>query len=201
MYEIKITPEMKKQAFQFAKEKVESGTAYARTEKRYAPISDADIPYLGLDDKSEQWLKKTDRKTKNQIAHWYVGKVAEQAGQESLKNLGIPHKCPDKWKVVADPYFRDTTDALIFPNTPKEAKVNFRAGWRSNHVRLIVPKDMLRNQPSDFYVGIKLDLPANKAFVYGYTGRDKLEWDDSLPIPNPAIPYNDLNDLSGLKDP
>lgn len=201
MYEIKMTPEMKEQALKFAREKVESGTAYARTEKRYAPISDADIQYLGLDGKTEQWLKKMDRKTRNQIAHWYIGKVGEQTGQESLKNLGIPHKCPDKWKVVADPYFKDKTDALIHPNTPKEAKINFRAGWRSNHTRLIVPKDMYHRQASDFYIGILLDLPGNKAYIYGYAVRKELEWDDTLPLPAYSMPYDKLHALSDLKDP
>ena len=200
MYEIQITPEMKTKALDFAREKVESGTAYARTEERYAPISDADIPYLGLDDKSEQWLKKVDRKTKNQIAHWYVGKVGEEVGQEVLATLDIPHECPDKWKVVADPHFRDKTDALIYPNTPKESKVNFRAGWRTNHKRLIVPPDMYRNQPSDFYIGMRLDLPENKVYVYGYAVRDDLEWADYLPLPAYAIFYDELKDLSELKD-
>ena len=201
MYEVQITPEMKKRAFQFAKEKVESGTAYARTESRYTPVGNVDIPDLGLDDATEQWLITINRQTKNQIAHWYVGKVAEEVGQEVLASLDIPHECPDKWKVVADPYYRDKTDALIYPNTPKEAKVNFRAGWRPNHRRLIVPPDMYRSQPSDYYIGMRLDLPKNRGYVYGYAVRDELKWDDSIPLPAYTIPYDELNDLNELKDP
>ena len=200
MYEVQITPEMKEKAMGFAREKVESGTAYPRTERQYVPVGDVDIPDLGVDKETEQWLRKLDRPIKNQIAHWYVGKVAEQIGQKVLETLKIPHKCPDKWRVVVDSYFKDTADVIIYPNTPKEKKVNFRAGWRAFHTRLIVPPDMYRNQPSDFYVGVRLDLPGNKAHIYGYATRNELRWDDSLPLPAYALPYTELRELDELKN-
>jgi hypothetical protein len=197
MYEVRITPEMKEQALNFAKEKVESGTAYARTEEIYMPVGDAEIPYLGLDDKTAEWLKKMASKKRNQIAHWFVGKVGEHAGQEAFKILDIEHECIDKWKVVVDPHFGDKCDTQIYPRTPEAATVNFRTGWLPKHRLILVPPDM---KPSDYYVGIKLDLKRNKAYVYGYAVRSEMEWNEHIPRPAYTIPYDSLHDLSGLKD-
>lgn len=198
MYEIQITPEMKTKALGFAREKVESGTAYARTEEQYTNISDAEIPYLGLDDKTEQWLKKMERKKRNQIGHWYVGKVGEEVGQEVLATLDIPHECSDKWRVVADPHYGDKTDALLYPGTPKQSKVNFRTGWLPKHRLVLAPPRM---KSSDHYVGIKLDLKQNKAYVYGHAALSEMEWNENIPRPAYTIPYNELNDLNELKNP
>jgi hypothetical protein len=93
-----------------------------------------------------------------QLQRLFIGKLTELIGQEALKNVGIPHFCPDKLKVMEKMDYRDVADCIIYPNTDKEKSVDFKSAWQRYHSRILIPQDQYFTQKKDLYIGIKLHL-------------------------------------------
>lgn len=81
-----------------------------------------------------------EKEKEEQYQHLFIGKLAESIGQEGLTKTNIPHSCPDKLKVVEEPFYKDVADCILFPNTDKQMKADFKSAWRSFHSRILVPE-------------------------------------------------------------
>lgn len=138
-----------------------------------------------------------------QIERLTAGKIGEQLGQEALSGVGVPHICPDKFKVVPKMSYGDVSDCTIHPGTEKEKKVDFKCAWKPFHIRILVPQDMFVSQHKDLYVGVKTNIEELKAEVYGYATREELE--TKHPVQNfgegPAywVFLDEMHDLDDLK--
>lgn len=110
-----------------------------------------------------------------QLERLTAGKIGEIVGQKVLDKLGIPHECPDKFKVVEEMEYKNEADSIIYPKTDKEKTVDFKTAWRPFHTRILVPEDMFESQYKDIYVGIKVDFKQGNAQVYGYVMRQEME--------------------------
>ena len=139
-----------------------------------------------------------------QIERLTAGKIGEQVGQEALLRLDIPHVCPDKFKVVQEMSYGDVADCIIFPDTEKEKKVDFKCAWKSFHIRILVPQNMFISQYKDIYVGIKIDIGVRKADVFGYATRQELETKHSVQDFGEGPAYwvylKEMHDLDNLKN-
>ncbi len=148
MITIKITDDMLKSAQEFAEKKAPT---------RYRRLS-GDIN------------RETD------IARLYIGKLGDLVGQEGLYKLEIANRClEEKLFVSKDKFFKDRGDSFIFPDTPKQKVVDFKAAWRSFHIRILVPDDQVKSQPKDMYIGVRLDIDNKIGEVIGFVTLEELK--------------------------
>lgn len=140
--------------------------------------------------KQESSYKRLGEKDKEeQYQHLFIGKLTELIGQEGLNQLGIPHYCQDKLKVVEEVFYKNVADCILFPNTTKALTTDFKSAWRSFHSRILVPRDQYFRQKKDIYIGIRLrcidtePIPTFPNFrrtaeIYGWVKREELHEPD-----------------------
>jgi hypothetical protein len=109
----------------------------------------------------KQQLKIPSEKPQEQFLRLKIEKIGEEIGKEALKILKIPYD-----------YINDTI--VIFPNTLKQKTIEFKTLWELYHTRIQIPKDVFISKPRDIYIGIKLRLEINKAYIYGYITYEEL---------------------------
>lgn len=130
-----------------------------------------------------------EKEKEEQHQHLFIGKLTELIGQEGLRNANIPHYCPDKLKVVEEEFYKDVADCILFPNTSKQMKADFKSAWQSFHSRILVPQDQYFNQKKDVYIGVRLycidtdPIPTfpnfrRNAEIYGWVKREELHAPD-----------------------
>lgn len=115
--------------------------------------------------KAEEYAEKqqlsTNEKQQELFLRLKMEKIGEQVGKEALKKLNIPYE-----------YINE--NIIIFPNTLKQKTIEFKTTWELYHIRIQIPKDIFLSKPKDIYIGIKLRLETNKAYVYGYITYEEL---------------------------
>jgi hypothetical protein len=123
----------------------------------------------------------------------FIGKLGELIGQESLKQIHIPHNCVDKLKVVEEMSHKDVADCIISPNVSKQLTVDFKSAWQEFHKGILVPEDQYARQRKDIYIGIKLyctdrkPVPTfpnfeSRAEVHGWVKKEELRPPDECPF-------------------
>lgn len=154
-YEVDITEEMRSRALSFARE-----------------IIGGDNQYTRLAGSRNQQIA---------IQRTYVGKLGELAFLELLHDKGIECDAAGMFEIYEG---QENTDSYDFITADRET-VDIKTGYMSNHTRLMVNMEQLRNLPKDYYVAIKLNATENgrnsivldsirTARIMGYASYDDL---------------------------
>ena len=146
------------------------------------------------------------------IKRTFVGKIGEMAFYRFLERNNIN---PDNLEEMFAIFEGETEVDKFDFQTAQGATVDVKTAVFSNHTRLVVPYDQFCNLPKDFYVGIKLDIPAsirdydssftaaciNDIYICGFATRAELQSCSTINLgefPCKAIALSALNDISKL---
>lgn len=146
------------------------------------------------------------------IKRTFVGKIGEMAFYRFLSKRGINVQNFDAmFEIYPGEMNVDNFDF----ETSEGARVDVKTAVFANHKKLVVPLDQFLHMPKEYYVGVKLDLPANvrnydktftvscirDVYIYGYATYDMLKQSRTINLGEfdcKAIGLDELNDINSL---
>ncbi len=135
-YIVNITAEMKKDAFDFAKNIILGDNQYSRLLPNNIKNSN-----------------DVDMKNKLEIQRTYIGKLGELAFLELLNEKGIKVDTKGMFTIYKG---KTNVDEFDF-SLPNKQTIDVKTGFRQNHSRLVINCEQFDNDPKDYYVAVKLN--------------------------------------------
>ena len=122
-----------------------------------------------------------------------VGRLGKIAFAKYLQSQGKHHLDMQDWK---DMYSADQMD---FPTpTQTGTTIDVKTASHPRHIRILVPKDEYRDNPKDYYVGVRIIDNERRALIKGYALSEEFDPFDGGHYPAYVVNLEDLNPIDEL---